>query len=106
MSSAVVDVKFYGPLPRFEALYDDERRQTAWCSKWRQHLCESTVRTVAMDISEGLGAAGGPPYTGEPISVPVGDETLGRIINVIASRSTRTGPVKTTLRCDPPAAPR
>ena len=48
-----------------------------------QHLGESTVRTVAMDTSEGLVRGQEVTDTGQPIAVPVGDGTLGRIINVV-----------------------
>ncbi|MGB8513603.1 MAG: F0F1 ATP synthase subunit beta, partial [Pseudolabrys sp.] len=60
-----------------------------------QHLGESTVRTVAMDSSEGLVRGQDVTDTGEPIEVPVGDETLGRIINVIGEPVDEAGPVKT-----------
>ena len=60
-----------------------------------QHLGESTVRTVAMDSSEGLVRGQDVTDTGEPIEVPVGDGTLGRIINVIGEPVDEAGPVKT-----------
>ena len=63
-----------------------------------QHLGESTVRTVAMDTSEGLVRGQDVTDTGQPISVPVGDETLGRIINVVGDPVDEAGPVKTTAR--------
>jgi F-type H+/Na+-transporting ATPase subunit beta len=58
-----------------------------------QHLGESTVRTVAMDTSEGLVRGQEVTDTGEPIAVPVGDGTLGRIINVIGDPVDEAGPV-------------
>jgi len=60
-----------------------------------QHLGESTVRTVAMDTSEGLVRGQDVTDTGQPIAVPVGDETLGRIINVVGEPVDEAGPVKT-----------
>ncbi|MGB7835439.1 MAG: F0F1 ATP synthase subunit beta, partial [Xanthobacteraceae bacterium] len=61
-----------------------------------QHLGESTVRTVAMDITEGLVRGQEVVDTGEPIMVPVGDATLGRIINVIGEPVDEAGPVQAT----------
>ena len=58
-----------------------------------QHLGESTVRTVAMDTSEGLVRGQEVADTGQPIAVPVGDGTLGRIINVIGDPVDEAGPV-------------
>src|SRR5262249_23303334 len=63
-----------------------------------QHLGESTVRTVAMDTSEGLVRGQEVVDTGQPISVPVGDETLGRIINVVGDPVDEAGPVNTKQR--------
>src|SRR5437588_5163548 len=63
-----------------------------------QHLGESTVRTVAMDTSEGLVRGQDVTDTGGPISVPVGDECLGRIINVVGDPVDEAGPVKTAQR--------
>ncbi len=59
-----------------------------------QHLGESTVRTVAMDSSEGLVRGQEVTDTGQPIAVPVGPELLGRIINVIGDPVDEAGPVK------------
>ena len=58
-----------------------------------QHLGESTVRTVAMDTSEGLVRGQEVTDTGQPIAVPVGDGTLGRIINVVGEPVDEAGPV-------------
>jgi F-type H+-transporting ATPase subunit beta len=60
-----------------------------------QHLGESTVRTIAMDSTEGLVRSQEVTDTGQPIAVPVGDETLGRIMNVIGEPVDEAGPVKT-----------
>ena len=59
-----------------------------------QHLGESTVRTVAMDATEGLVRGQDVNDTGAPISVPVGEATLGRIINVIGEPVDEAGPVR------------
>ena len=60
-----------------------------------QHLGESTVRTVAMDSTDGLVRGQEVIDTGEPIAVPVGDETLGRIMNVVGEAVDEAGPIKT-----------
>ncbi len=59
-----------------------------------QHLGENTVRTIAMDASEGLVRGQAVADTGAPISVPVGDATLGRILNVVGEPVDEKGPVK------------
>ena len=63
-----------------------------------QHLGESTVRTVAMDSTEGLVRGQEVTDTGAAIAVPVGDETLGRIMNVIGDPVDEAGPIKTSAR--------
>ena len=63
-----------------------------------QHLGEMTVRTVAMDSTDGLVRGQEVVDTGEPIAVPVGDETLGRIMNVIGEAVDEAGPIKTAER--------
>ena len=63
-----------------------------------QQLGENTVRTIAMDTTDGLVRGAEVTDTGEPIAVPVGPETLGRIINVIGEPVDERGPVKTKLR--------
>src|SRR5690606_7974148 len=63
-----------------------------------QHLGENTVRTIAMDTTEGLARGVEVKDTGEAISVPVGDETLGRIMNVIGEPIDEAGPIKTAAR--------
>ena len=59
-----------------------------------QHLGKSTVRTIAMDTTEGLVRGQEVTDTGEPIAVPVGDGTLGRIMNVIGEPIDEAGPIK------------
>jgi F-type H+-transporting ATPase subunit beta len=95
---AVVDVKFEGDLPAIlNALHCDmgDRRLVLEVA---QHLGESTVRTVAMDATEGLVRGHEVVDTGEPITVPVGPETLGRIINVVGDPIDERGPLNTTRR--------
>merc|ERR1712159_844743 len=60
-----------------------------------QHLGENTVRTIAMDATEGLVRGQDIVDTGAPISIPVGPECLGRIVNVIGDAVDDAGPVKT-----------
>ncbi len=62
-----------------------------------QHLGENTVRTIAMDSTDGLVRGQKVQDTGKPISVPVGPETLGRILNVVGEPVDERGPVKTKL---------
>src|SRR5439155_3385474 len=63
-----------------------------------QHLGESTVRTIAMDATEGMVRGQKVSDTGAPISVPVGEGTLGRIINVIGEPVDDAGPVHASGR--------
>ena len=69
-----------------------------------QHLGENTVRTVAMDSTEGLVRGQEVVDTGEPIAVPVGDETLGRIMNVVGEAVDEAGPIKTAEKRPDPCA--
>ena len=95
VTGAVVDVQFDGDLPPIlNALHTDNHGSTL-VLEVAQHLGENTVRTIAMDISEGLVRGQEVTDTGAPISVPVGPETLGRIINVIGEPIDERGPVNT-----------
>ena len=80
---AVVDVQFEGELPEIMNALHTERGGETLVLEVAQHLGESTVRTIAMDSTEGLVRGDDVEDTGKPIEVPVGPETLGRIINVI-----------------------
>ena len=80
---AVVDVQFEGELPEILNALHTERGGQPLVLEVAQHLGESTVRTVAMDSTEGLVRGQSVEDMGRPIEVPVGPETLGRIINVI-----------------------
>src|SRR4029450_13172707 len=90
---AVVDVHFEGHLPSILNALETKNQGNRLVLEVAQHLGESTVRTVAMDISEGLVRGQEGIDTGEPIAVPVGDGTLGRIINVIGDPVDEAGPV-------------
>ncbi len=94
---AVVDVKFDGDLPNIlNALHLDNAGKIL-VLEVAQHLGENTVRTVAMDSTDGLVRGHQAVDTGAPITVPVGPETLGRIINVIGEPVDERGPVNAKL---------
>src|SRR5215211_6342979 len=80
---AVVDVQFEGNLPAILNALETTNGGNRLVLEVAQHLGESTVRTIAMDTSEGQTRGQEVIDTGAPISVPVGIETLGRIINVV-----------------------
>jgi F-type H+/Na+-transporting ATPase subunit beta len=92
---AVVDVQFDGHLPAILNALETKNQGNRLVLEVAQHLGESTVRTVAMDTSEVLVRCQEVSDTGGPISVPVGDETLGRIINVVGDPVDEAGPVTT-----------
>src|SRR5437588_11058754 len=91
---AVVDVKFDGPLPAILNALETRNGGNRLVLEVAQHLGESTVRTVAMDSSEGLVRGQEVTDTGQPIAVPVGPGTLGRIMNVIGEPVDEAGPIK------------
>src|SRR5947208_4047244 len=95
---AVVDVQFEGHLPAILNALETKNQGNRLVLEVAQHLGESTVRTIAMDTSEGLVRGQDVTDTGGPITVPVGDETLGRIINVIGDPVDEAGPVNATQR--------
>src|SRR6056297_1085604 len=80
---AVVDVQFDGELPPILNALETDNNGKRLVLEVAQHLGESTVRTIAMDSTEGLVRGQAVTDTGEPITVPVGDATLGRILNVV-----------------------
>ena len=92
---AVVDVEFDGHLPEILNSLETTNQGNRLVLEVAQHLGENTVRTIAMDSTEGLVRGQDVTDTGAPISVPVGDETLGRIINVIGEPVDEAGPVNT-----------
>jgi F-type H+-transporting ATPase subunit beta len=91
---AVVDVQFETHLPAILNALETTNGGNRLVLEVAQHLGESTVRTVAMDSSEGLVRGQEVTDTGAPISVPVGPGLLGRIINVIGDPVDEAGPVK------------
>src|SRR6516165_1250460 len=95
---AVVDVHFEGELPPILNALETDNQGKRLVLEVAQHLGESTVRTIAMDSTEGLVRGQEVSDTGEPIAVPVGDGTLGRIINVIGEPVDEAGPVPHTER--------
>ncbi len=90
---AVVDVKFDGHLPEILNALETKNQGNRLVLEVAQHLGESSVRCIAMDTSEGLVRGQEVTDTGAPIAVPVGDGTLGRIINVIGEPVDEAGPV-------------
>jgi F-type H+-transporting ATPase subunit beta len=95
---AVVDVKFDGHLPEILNALETTNQGNRLVLEVAQHLGESSVRCIAMDTSEGLTRGQEVTDTGAPISVPVGDECLGRIINVIGEPVDEAGPLQTAVR--------
>jgi F-type H+/Na+-transporting ATPase subunit beta len=92
---AVVDVKFEGELPPILSALHVQNQGKTLVLEVAQHLGEKTVRTVAMDTTDGLVRGAEVVDTGGPIRVPVGPETLGRILNVIGEPVDERGPIKT-----------
>src|SRR3954463_9044485 len=90
---AVVDVQFDGDLPAILNALTVENQGKRLVLEVAQHLGENTVRTVAMDTTDGMVRGQEATDTGAAITVPVGPETLGRIINVIGEPVDERGPV-------------
>ena len=95
---AVVDVHFDGDLPAIMNALETDNQGNRLVLEVAQHLGENTVRTVAMDSTEGLVRGNPVTDTGESIQVPVGDVTLGRIINVVGEPVDEAGPVKSNQK--------
>ncbi len=95
---AVVDVQFEDHLPEILNALETENNDRRLVLEVAQHLGENTVRTVAMDATEGLVRGAVVRDLGEPISMPVGSATLGRILNVIGEPVDEKGPVDTKER--------
>src|SRR5471030_2349522 len=91
---AVVDVQFEGHLPAILSAITTTNGNNRLVLEVAQHLGESTVRTIAMDTTEGLVRGQEVSDTGGPIQVPVGAGTLGRIMNVIGEPIDEAGPVE------------
>ena len=92
---AVVDVNFENDLPEIYTALEADNSGNRLILEVAQHLGENDVRTIAMDATEGLKRGDEVQNTGKPISVPVGPETLGRIINVVGESIDEKGEVKT-----------
>jgi len=90
---AVVDVKFDGHLPQILNALETKNNGVRLVLEVAQHLGENSVRCISMDTSEGLVRGQEVTDTGAPISVPVGEGTLGRIMNVIGEPVDEAGPI-------------
>ncbi len=95
---AVVDVRFEGKLPAILNAIQTVNHGKVLVLEVAQHLGENIVRTIAMDSTDGLVRGTPVTDTGAPISVPVGPETLGRIMNVIGEPVDERGPVVTKFK--------
>ena len=93
---AVVDVQFDGALPSILNALKVDIADRNLILEVAQHLGENTVRTIAMDTTDGLVRGTKVSDTGGPIMMPVGPETLGRILNVIGEPVDERGPVGAT----------
>jgi F-type H+-transporting ATPase subunit beta len=93
---AVVDVQFDGALPSILNALKVDIADRNLILEVAQHLGENTVRTIAMDTTDGLVRGTKVSDTGAPIAMPVGPETLGRILNVIGEPVDERGPVGAT----------
>ncbi len=94
ITGAVVDVQFDGDIPPIlDALHVKRQDGSVLVLEIAQHLGENTVRTIAMDATEGLVRGEAVEATGQPILVPVGPGTLGRIMNVIGEPIDGRGPI-------------
>ncbi|MGB7374038.1 F0F1 ATP synthase subunit beta [Pontixanthobacter sp.] len=90
---AVVDVAFPGELPAILSALETKNGDNTLVLEVAQHLGENTVRTIAMDATEGLTRGQEVISTGRQISVPVGPKTLGRIMNVVGEAIDELGPI-------------
>ncbi len=95
---AVVDVQFEGDLPFIQNALHTKLQDRTLVLEVAQELGERTVRTIAMDSTDGLVRGQEVVDTGGPITMPVGPETLGRILNVIGDPVDERGPIHTAQR--------
>ncbi|MEA3048333.1 MAG: F-type H+/Na+-transporting ATPase subunit beta [Sphingomonadales bacterium] len=93
---AVVDVSFDGELPEILSALETDNNGNRLVLEVAQHLGQSTVRTIAMDSTDGLTRGQEVTDTGSQIRVPVGPKTLGRIMNVIGEPIDERGPIGAT----------
>jgi len=91
---AVIDVQFEDELPAILNALETDNNGNRLILEVAQHLGENTVRCIAMDSSEGLVRGSKVTDTGDTIRVPVGDGTLGRIMNVVGEPVDEQGPIK------------
>ena len=98
ITGAVVDVEFDDHLPPILNALECDNDGTRLVLEVAQHLGESTVRTIAMDTTDGLVRGHDVTDTGEPITVPIGPETLGRLLNVLGEPIDERGPIETKAR--------
>ena len=105
VTGAVVDVNFEKDLPAILSALRVDHQGSKLVLEVAQHLGENSVRTIAMDTTDGLVRGQEVLDTGAPITVPVGKETLGRILNVIGEPVDQRGPIKskTTASIHQPA---
>lgn len=99
----VLDIEFEGELPRIlnaiHVTYNDPSgKELVITAEVAQHLGENKVRCIAMEPTEGMVRGAEAKDTGEPIMVPVGPETLGRILNVIGEPVDHVGPVNAKVK--------
>jgi F-type H+/Na+-transporting ATPase subunit beta len=95
---AVVDVSFDGELPAILTALETDNNGNRLVLEVAQHLGENTVRTIAMDSTDGLTRGQPVSSTGAQITVPVGPMTLGRIVNVIGEPIDERGPINSDMR--------
>ena len=95
---AVVDIEFDGELPSILNALEVDNKGNRLILEVAQHLGENTVRTIAMDTTDGLVRGQTATDTGSPISMPVGPETLGRIMNVVGEPVDERGKIETSKR--------
>ena len=93
---AVVDVTFEADMPEILTALETDNNGNRLVLEVAQHLGESTVRTIAMDSTDGLTRGQAVRDTGSQIRVPVGPETLGRIMNVVGEPIDERGPINAT----------
>jgi F-type H+/Na+-transporting ATPase subunit beta len=93
--SAIVDVKFEDQIPKILDALECDNHGHRLVLEVAQHIGDGVVRCIAMDSTDGLVRGDKVTSTGAPISVPVGIETLGRIMNVIGEPIDERGPIKT-----------
>ncbi|MGE0212309.1 MAG: F0F1 ATP synthase subunit beta [Parvibaculaceae bacterium] len=98
VTGAVVDVQFGDHLPEILNALETDNGGQRLVLEVAQHLGENTVRAIAMDSTEGLVRGQEVVDTGNAIEVPVGDETLGRIMNVVGEPVDEAGPIKTSIK--------